>query len=169
MFTPPVRVYVASLSGRSGVFVADQCGLLTQPASDESRGCLLKFHYLPLDASVDPLCCGSSFTAWSAGHLGGGHCPRSGCPGSYQTALCASPCEAGGLRSHDVHILLLLMRRCVRFLCAPCALRLFALFIVIHALIPTFLFFKIPSFMIFNMAHLSSSYLPFFTGISCLN
>ena len=43
-------------------FAADRCGLLTGSESDERRGCSLKFRYLPLDSSVDPLCCGSSCT-----------------------------------------------------------------------------------------------------------
>lgn len=52
-------------------------------------------------------------------------------------------------------------------------LLLFAQFIVIHAFVPTFLFLQIVSFIIFNMAHLSCSYLLYsffffffyFTGI----
>lgn len=32
------------------------------PEFDERRGCSLKFHHLPLDAFVDPLCCGSLHT-----------------------------------------------------------------------------------------------------------
>lgn len=50
----------ASLSDGSCLFVADRCSLLTRSKSDERRGCSLKFRYLPLDSSVDPLCCGSS-------------------------------------------------------------------------------------------------------------
>lgn len=50
----------ASLSDGSCLFVADRCSLLTRSKSDERRGCSLKFRYLPLDSSVDPLCRGSS-------------------------------------------------------------------------------------------------------------
>lgn len=52
----------ASLSDGSCLFVADRCSLLTRPKSDERRGCSLKFRYLPLDSSVDPLCCRSLCT-----------------------------------------------------------------------------------------------------------
>lgn len=79
--------------------------------------------------------------------------------------MCARPAPAEGVMQRYVQSYT--HSDSMHFLWARCAL--FALFIVIHALIPTFLFFKIPSFMIFNMAHLSSSYLAFFTGISCLN
>lgn len=51
-----------SLSDGPGLFVADRCSLLTRPESDERRGYSLKFRYLPFNASVDPLCCGSSRT-----------------------------------------------------------------------------------------------------------
>lgn len=47
----------ASLSDGPRLFVSDRCSLPTRSKSDERRGCSLKFCYLPLDFSVDPLCC----------------------------------------------------------------------------------------------------------------
>lgn len=55
------RPHRASLSDGPRLFVADRCSLPTWSKSDERRGCSLKF-YLPLDFSVDPLCCRSSCT-----------------------------------------------------------------------------------------------------------